>query len=302
MIHAIKTPFLRLGIFACLALTHLEDGGFCAETVSVKLASGRWFTGEVDARTDTEQLWLRFGDSTTSLLRPIRWSRVEFGSITETALDLPEFKEHAMNLATSHNVFEPQVSEAKTSAVRPADISRDDRPDAKKDTLQNLTKRKLLASVDFEAYIANWDNDVENDGLILHLQLLNDQGGIPRMAHGTLHIELITTLHAEPHNSFRRQGRQIVTLGTWVKHLVQDHVDTKGILIKLPFQANHPEFSSRMGTHGLVHVKFVVPGQGVFEASQDSIRIRPFSPLRDLREQQEDQRFFANEGTGRAKR
>lgn len=302
MIHAMKTSFLRLCVFACLAITQLEDGGFCAETVSVKLASGRWFTGEVDARTDTEQLWLRFGDSTTSLVRPIRWSCVEFGSIAETALALPEFKEHAMSLATSHNVFEPQVSEAATSAGRPTDISRDDRPDAKKTAVQNLTRRNLLAAVDFEAYIANWDNDVENDGLILHLQPRDDQGEILRMVHGTLHIELITTLHAEPHNSFRRQGRQIVNLGTWTKHLVQNHVDTKGILVKLPFQAHHPEFSSRMGTHGLVHVKFVVPGQGAFEASQDSIRVRPFSPLRDLREQQHDRRFFSNEGTGRAKR
>jgi hypothetical protein len=44
--------------------------------ITVHLLSGRSFTAALDARTDVSQLWLRFGHSGTTILRPIEWNHV----------------------------------------------------------------------------------------------------------------------------------------------------------------------------------------------------------------------------------
>ena len=75
-----------------------------------------------------------------------------------------------------------------------------------------------------------------------------------------------------------------------------------GIVLKLPFQATHPEFDSDVWSHGFVHLRLVVPGQGVFEDSVDGVRIRQFAPIRDWMQLSTGHRHFANERTGRPKR
>jgi len=72
-----------------------------------------------------------------------------------------------------------------------------------------------------------------------------------------------------------------------------------GAVYRLPFQAVHPEFDTDWAAHGLVHVRLTVPGHGVFEASQEVVRIRAFSPIRDELEMSTGRRFFPIERTGR---
>ncbi|MEX2173467.1 MAG: hypothetical protein WD872_03840 [Pirellulaceae bacterium] len=61
----------------------------------------------------------------------------------------------------------------------------------------------------------------------------------------------------------------------------------------------HPEFDTDWSGVGLVHVKFVAPGHGVFEDSRDAVRIRPFAPLRDQLQQKHMPRFLPTEGVSR---
>ena len=44
--------------------------------VTVEAASGRTFTAEVDSRTDSAQLWLRWGLGSMVLIRPVDWEQV----------------------------------------------------------------------------------------------------------------------------------------------------------------------------------------------------------------------------------
>ncbi len=46
-----------------------------AELVEVELKSGRVFKGQIDSRTDSAQLCLRFDGAVTSLRRTIDWDR-----------------------------------------------------------------------------------------------------------------------------------------------------------------------------------------------------------------------------------
>jgi hypothetical protein len=60
-----------------------------------------------------------------------------------------------------------------------------------------------------------------------------------------------------------------------------------------------PEFDLDWIGVGLVHVRLVVPGDGVFEDSLDGLRIRPYAPLRDRLEMNTGRRFLPTEGLGR---
>src|SRR5688500_1400161 len=64
--------------------------------VSVRLASGRTFTGHVDPRSDDRQLWIRCTYGQAVVLRPVLWERIERAGIdgqTHTAVAFRELAE-----------------------------------------------------------------------------------------------------------------------------------------------------------------------------------------------------------------
>ena len=75
----------------------------------------------------------------------------------------------------------------------------------------------------------------------------------------------------------------------------------EGAVYRLAFQADHPEFDLDLGTHGIVQVRLVVPGQGVFSSSADMVRVRPYSAVRDALQQLDGRRFFPGEHVGRTR-
>ena len=64
-----------LAIGAAWAI-HVPAALAAAESITVRLASGRSWTGVVDAQTDNEQLWLRTGTVSMIIRRPIDWNCV----------------------------------------------------------------------------------------------------------------------------------------------------------------------------------------------------------------------------------
>ncbi len=66
---------LMLGMPIVLAVTVVPTGAR-AEQVVVGVESGRVFSGEIDKRTNRDQLWLRTENSSTQISRPIDWKRV----------------------------------------------------------------------------------------------------------------------------------------------------------------------------------------------------------------------------------
>src|SRR5207237_1020985 len=74
-----------------------------------------------------------------------------------------------------------------------------------------------------------------------------------------------------------------------------------GVRLRLPFGAIHPELNPNWTAswYGLVHIRFSIPGHGVFEDSRDGVRIRPWAPNRDQLEMNTGQRFLPTENLGR---
>ncbi len=272
-----------------------------ATDVTVWLASGRSFEAQLDDRSDRSQLWLRFEAPGTTILRPVRWESVEKASLLGEMMDADELRRR-----TTTAVDADAITRADEVSVAAGDedgktvkITVVGEPISAADQARSLLYGlPRLASVTSDAYLANWDADVASDGLILQVHPLDSEGNL-RPANGLVTTTLIATkrhtFRAVPHG----RGQVPETIGRWTNRVRASDFGNGGVSIKLPFQASHPEWDTDIDTMGLVHIRLVVPGQGVYEHSLDRVRLRPFAPTRDLLERNTGQRFFPGERVGR---
>ena len=254
-------------------------------TVKIEHTSGRNWEGVIDARSTPEQLVLRFERGTAVLYRPIKWSEIRGASIEDKSVSPAELKSSYESLATSATPFAERVKVApeKTAEEQP---------------LPPLPNK--VNSIACDALLANWDSDVEADGLVIHLQPLDAWQDFT-FATGTLEVELYTLQARTFNHAPSSRGRTVEPIIRWSQAVNVSDYRSRGAYIQLPFQAAHPEFDSTLGYYGLVHIKFSVPGSGVFEQTIDGVRIRPWSPIRDYLQLNTGYRFLPNETTGRGK-
>jgi hypothetical protein len=143
-----------------------------------------------------------------------------------------------------------------------------------------------------EATPANWDADVETDGLLLTVLPIDENGAIAPVT-GTLDVELI----GEGPGTTSTM-RTLPQLGRWVQKLTPEDCGANGYTFRLSYQAWHPEFNLQLGVFGLAHARLAVAGSPVVEASANVQSMRPFSPIRDRMQQLQLDRFLPGETTG----
>jgi hypothetical protein len=144
-----------------------------------------------------------------------------------------------------------------------------------------------VAALHIDAYVANWDYDVEVDGLVVHVYPLDNSGQtVP--AFGTLQVNLIGN---GPTNLV--SGNPFPLLGQWSQVVQPDDVGPAGAVYRFPFTWVHPDFNDKwsVGSFGMVNARLAVGGQGVYEDTAEFTRIRPFSPIRDRMQQLRGRRF-----------
>jgi hypothetical protein len=147
--------------------------------------------------------------------------------------------------------------------------------------------------VRIDAYVANWDQDVEVDGLVVHVFPL-DCDGLVTPVDGTLNVTLVGQQLGAV-----RDREPFPHLGQWTRAVCLEDFGPAGAVYRLPFQAVHPEFDLRVSSGALAHARLIVPGSGTFEDSQATLRIRPYSAFRDHLQQRRGTRFLPVERTGR---
>jgi hypothetical protein len=250
--------------------------------LTVMLASGRSFAGEVDVQTSSEALVLRMQNGGATIRRSIRWSRIVSARVGNREFALAELPAEAGRIATK---FE-SVPIAAVASSYGAESPESGAP--------------RVASIAFDAALGNWDADVETDGLLVQLSA-SDAWGDLAPTSGTLQVEL----YAPVRQSFDLvpQGNGFTTnlIGRWTVP-VRPEMFARGVaVVRLPFQALQPEFNTAIYWYGLVNVRLAVPGSGVFERSQDGISLRPFAPVRDALQVNTGRRFLPSELTGRGK-
>ena len=272
--------------FACLAATVAWADESAA--IEVRVSSGRTFSGQVDAQTDDESLVLRTGSDRAWIRRTVRWDRILGGQHAGRAVTVEELRAIAERVKTwPPVVLDPDAAlDSATQASPGADVG--------------ILLPPVISSITFDAVLANWDGDVEADGLIVHLMPI-DLDGFYAATRGTVEIELFARERRAFHHAPMSGGRSVAIISRWTCAVSPSDFGPNGAVLKFPFAAAHPEFTGELGSYGLVHVRMSVPGSGAFEDSQDGVRIRPFTPLRDTLQLSTGERFLPTERTGRGK-
>ncbi len=249
--------------------TLIGQAAWAAEPVEVEVASGRTFVALVDARTDEQQLWLRFERGQSQLLRPIAWEAI----VAAHQDGRPLSSEQLQALATTRE------RSARRASPQPASGT------------SNQPAVPTVGWLALDAYLANWDQDANPDGVIVEVMPRDELGSIAPV-RATLEVEL----YALPQERVRRV-KHVRRIGRWVRRLEPDDFGHYGAPVRLAFQAVQPEFDEGVEPVGLVKARLVVPGQGVFDASRADVRIRPYSGFRDRLEQATGSRFVQGELT-----
>jgi hypothetical protein len=253
--------------------------------VGVWVASGRHFIAEVDRRTDAATLWLRWAEGSGVILRPIQWQRVVRVEIAGQAFSGDVVRRAVVEIRRQLPlaVTPPPPAPQASMAVAP-------KPPTPARTAAAAPRR--VRTLEIEASLGHWGPNVDNDGLLVEICPLDEWGEIVPV-QGTIEAELIG------------QGKGLIAaagfaeLGHWVENVWPEEFGYRGARCRLPFQAVQPELDFGWAAKGVVHVRLSVPGEGVFEASAATTRIRPASQLRDNNQESAGRRFFPNERTSR---
>lgn len=263
--------------------------------VTVKAKSGRQFSGVVDRRTDATSLWLRVDGRATIVRRPIDWSRIVSVRYEGRDLSPAEFQPLAVTLgksAVEPNAWASNVpSEANSSPPTYAELAR-----------RALADSPHVASIEVNAHAANWDADIETDGILLRVVALDSEGN-PTAVKATLEVELVATrpvaMTTRSYARGRDLGKPFVRIGRWTRDFDTTGGKTTTAVFRLPFAAAAPDVDLELGDIGLATATLAVPGEGVFHASDDHVTLRHFNSLRNQRERRDGARFFPIERPGR---
>lgn len=285
-----------IGSMLAIAAAPLFVGSTTAAEVSIALVDGRRFTADVDAATDDARLWLRFGNGPTTIRRSFPWSTVRQmreGAVDVDAARLRELGGAARRASTS-------TASPANSVVAPPTARGSFRtwklPTDAPSSLPAFAG--TVRAIDIDAYLANWDADVESDGVVLTIAALDDYGS-PAPVVGTVEAELIGE-RLPPYSL----GNAFPVIGRWQQVVTAADVSAEGGVhrLRFEFQAQHPDYQLYLPRYALLHVRFSIPGQGTFEASRDGISLRGFTPVRDRLEAASGTRLSPLEQTGRGHR
>jgi len=267
--------------------------------LTVSVASGRVFNGEVDPQTDRDLLWLRVGDGPIVIRRPIDWERVVRIRQGEKELSPDELRAlaHASKDATNAALLPaPPVpaedwTTARTWLTAPSTAPAGDRTNPSGGAAQIGSPQ--ASSLQIDAELGHWTAGVDPSGIVVCIHPTTADGALLPI-DGTLAVDLIGQTPAS-----QGQGDGLSTLGRWTQAVRVADFGPLGAVYQFPFQAVHPDFDLELRAHGLVHARLSVPGQGTFEASQAMVRLRPYSAVRDRLQQNTGSRFAPIEQTDR---
>lgn len=285
----------------------LADSATNTQFFTVELASGRILTGQIDAATDQRDLWLRFTTAGMIVRRPVAWQNIVRARQADRTWTRDELRDEAKSFAAPADTHPPAArdrADAASHFVEPSSTTRSSLGEWTPPPSIHARSSRRAASLDVTARVANWNSTVESDGLELHVTVL-DANGLPMPVSGTLQAEWIAprpvALVTRHHLIGRDLGPPYVRAGQWSRALSINDDWSDGVTVRLPFQAGRPDFDLDLGDLGLVNVRLAVPGQGVLNASDADVVVRPFSYVRDVRERVYGTRFFPSERTDRGR-
>jgi hypothetical protein len=283
------------------ALPHTTEAA--EATITVHLASGRTFEAALDARTSAAELWLRFNRAGAELLRPIDWDRIVSAEVAGKTLSGEEL--HRLVIQVRQEIPAQLAAPPQKTHIVMVGQPIIAEPFAKPPTPP--IKPRRVVSVAIDARAGRWDENVEPDGLVVHVYPLDADGAVVPV-RGTLNVDL----KAERQDQYRLRD-PFLDAGQWTEVVRPEDIGPSGGIYRCRFQNIHPEFkppesNRRVAWRGAVHATLAVPGQGTFEATDDMAILRPHSSVRDHLEaitrhgDFPGYRYFSNERTDDGRR
>ena len=260
---AILSSIASRAALVCLAATWLP--AVAAEPVRATLADGRIASGLVDSRTDSQQLWLRAEHTSIRLSSAFAWEDVvsvsQHGVVLEKAALIERRVQNGGPALPTAVLPLPQAFPREDFRLQSA-----------------IMPRTKVGRIEIHAELGRWDAYVPASGLVVTVEVF-DERGAPIDVLGE--IELTLCGEAAP---LGRNPPEPVTLQELAAAHQRVHpADFVGgqATYRLPFDRRHPDFDPSVSPFGLVQARLGVNGQGVFEASDSFVRLRPFGPTRD---------------------
>ncbi|MEZ6048364.1 MAG: hypothetical protein R3C11_22875 [Planctomycetaceae bacterium] len=268
--------------------------------IEVTTVNGREIRGYVDSRTNSEELILTIADNEAQVTSHLPWrviSTVRLGGYTLTLAELqnqlPALQQEfnmrpAFGGWTAEGIHISQEIPASISEPLPA-------PPLPESELPATPRR--VTSLDINADVANWDRDPERDGILLEVRPLDNNGDLIPV-DGQVECELIIEHKTwEGGEYISRLPERFEVVARWTQPIQQTDFRSSGVTLKLPYRVRHPESDLLIDPDALVHARLKVPGEGVFTASYEIVRLRPFSSIRDEFQLYEGNRYFPQERT-----
>jgi hypothetical protein len=270
-------------IAMCASLMASDAPSKPNDRIRVHLRDGRSLSGHLDPRTSNEHLWIQTTESGIVARSGFRWDNVQ--NVVQN--DQPLAPDVFRDLITPASFESPPAVETTTI---PCPTCNDRIPEG------NLRPTAVVRSLDIRAALANWDSDVEPDGLLVEV-IPRDEWGSLAPVGGQIAFTLIgENTPYDPQDLFQPRPRypEIARTSRLVRG--SDFVDGAAVY-KVPFGVAHPDFRFDLAPHAVLTATLGVPGQGTFHASDDEINLRPGNWIRDRRQQFFGTRYFRQEGT-----
>jgi hypothetical protein len=262
-----------------------------AGTVTVRLASGRVLTGNIGPRTDASLLWLCTRRGSIELARPVEWEQVVQAALLGQTLTGGQLRQAVAD------VRRDLPAQAEVPPNRMLVLIGKPNADGPAVLPSRMSQKAYVPSpvrhLSIDAAVGDWSDTVEADGLTVYVYPVDGAGAMVPVL-GTLEVDLtgVRTSVSPPPQPF-------FNLARWTCVLRPEDFGPRGAMVRLPFQAVQPEFDTNVFRYGAVHARLSVAGQGTFDATQSTVRIRPTSPFRDALQRSAGERFVPQERLGR---
>lgn len=287
---------------AAALITAVCGGGVWAESapplsqeLSVQLVDGRILRGVVDRRSDDHHLRLTLLEPGLTITSHFPWSQVVGASVGKLVLDAEELRAafakspNGAGAKPTDGNAAPDETAAPAATLPPPEPC----PDCQVGGPPLLPDPRVVRSLRIEVHLANWDDDVEPDGLRVVASPVDWHGHVVPV-RGQVDFRLLGQRVQQGGRRVSRQ-RSFGPLENWSRRMLPVDFGPAGVAFELPFRGFHPDRDFQFAPDAVLTARLAVPGNGVFNASAEFVWLRPANRLRDSLQLRTGNRYFSEE-------
>ena len=147
-----------------------------------------------------------------------------------------------------------------------------------------------LREFDVAARYCVWSDNGPICGLRLQI-LPRDENGEQQPVEAQVSVELFVQRSTDFAGNGTSGGWRIERGASWSETISVTQHTSRGAVLWLAYPESLSQADSRIAPWGTVRIRIIVAGEAPFEYDLDSVRLRPFSSLRDTRERQTGRRL-----------